>query len=214
MTSRRKCPYLDRIRRTALDFDFEKICSQTLSPLNVYCCLECGKFFGGKAASKAHSLDNEHYVWVHLENGKFFCFPDDYQIVDEPSLDDISFNLRPTYSPEKVRTERGLYSATPLRDLNGNAFYPGLYGLSNLNKTDYVNSVFQALQRVKELRDFFLVRENWEPFRRHRVVRTFGDLTCQFWSDKRFKSTISPHEFLQVVYEVRVFIPSSLEEES
>lgn len=40
-----KCPYLGQIRRHMLDFDFEKICSVTLSNMNVYSCLTCGKYF-------------------------------------------------------------------------------------------------------------------------------------------------------------------------
>ena len=28
-----------------LDFDFEKCCSVSLSPVNVYACLVCGKYF-------------------------------------------------------------------------------------------------------------------------------------------------------------------------
>ena len=28
-----------------LDFDFEKCCSVSLSPINVYACLVCGKYF-------------------------------------------------------------------------------------------------------------------------------------------------------------------------
>ena len=44
------CPYLDTIDRTVLDFDFQKVCSVTLSNQNVYTCLVCGKFFKGKAA--------------------------------------------------------------------------------------------------------------------------------------------------------------------
>ena len=43
------CPYLDTIDRTLLDFDFQKVCSVTLSNQNVYTCLVCGKFFKGKA---------------------------------------------------------------------------------------------------------------------------------------------------------------------
>jgi U4/U6.U5 tri-snRNP-associated protein 2 len=31
-----------------LDFDFEKLCSISLSNLNVYACLVCGKYFQGK----------------------------------------------------------------------------------------------------------------------------------------------------------------------
>ncbi len=39
--------YLDTIQRYMLDFDFEKVCSVSLSNLNVYACLVCGKYFQG-----------------------------------------------------------------------------------------------------------------------------------------------------------------------
>lgn len=39
------CPFLHTINRSALDFDFEKTCSVTLSKSNVYACLVCGSFF-------------------------------------------------------------------------------------------------------------------------------------------------------------------------
>lgn len=44
----RHCPYLDTINRVVLDFDFEKLCSISLSKINVYACLVCGKYFQGK----------------------------------------------------------------------------------------------------------------------------------------------------------------------
>lgn len=43
----RLCPYLDTINRQVLDFDFEKLCSVSLSRINVYACLVCGKYFQG-----------------------------------------------------------------------------------------------------------------------------------------------------------------------
>lgn len=42
---RQICPYLDTINRHVLDFDFQKLCSISLSNLNAYCCLVCGKYF-------------------------------------------------------------------------------------------------------------------------------------------------------------------------
>ena len=44
------CPYMGTIHRPMLDFDFEKICSQTLSQHHVYCCLVCGIFLQGLRA--------------------------------------------------------------------------------------------------------------------------------------------------------------------
>ena len=45
LTQSLSCPYLDTIDRNVLDFDFEKLCSVSLSRVNVYVCLVCGKYF-------------------------------------------------------------------------------------------------------------------------------------------------------------------------
>jgi U4/U6.U5 tri-snRNP-associated protein 2 len=47
-STRRKCPYLDTVNRQLLDFDMEKLCCVTLTNMNVYACLVCGKFFQGR----------------------------------------------------------------------------------------------------------------------------------------------------------------------
>ena len=44
--------YLDTINRHMLDFDFEKLCSVSLSPMNVYACLVCGKYYQGALHTK------------------------------------------------------------------------------------------------------------------------------------------------------------------
>lgn len=44
------CPYLDTVDRSQLDFDFEKICSVSLSDVNIYACLICGKYFQGQSS--------------------------------------------------------------------------------------------------------------------------------------------------------------------
>ena len=57
------CPYLGQIQRHMLDFDFHKQCSVTISTLNVYCCLVCGKYFQGKGQGTPafmHSLQPSH----------------------------------------------------------------------------------------------------------------------------------------------------------
>ena len=43
-----KCPYLDTVSRQSIDFDSEKLCSVTLTNMNVYVCLVCGKYFQGR----------------------------------------------------------------------------------------------------------------------------------------------------------------------
>jgi len=57
----RLCPYLDTINRQVLDFDFEKLCSVSLSRINVYACLVCGKYFQGKVLI-------QHYYFAYGTN--------------------------------------------------------------------------------------------------------------------------------------------------
>lgn len=62
--------YLDTIHRNALDFDFEKLCSVSLSNINVYACLVCGKYFQGrgpKSHAYFHALDEDHHVYINME---------------------------------------------------------------------------------------------------------------------------------------------------
>ena len=54
--------YLDTIDRHMLDFDFEKVCSVSLSHLNVYACLVCGKYYQGKVKKqKIRKKGNERF---------------------------------------------------------------------------------------------------------------------------------------------------------
>ncbi|KAF5804070.1 putative RNA-directed DNA polymerase [Helianthus annuus] len=94
---RRDCPYLDTVNRQVLDFDFEKFCSVSLSNLNVYACLVCGKYFQGRGHNShayTHSLEAGHHVYINLRTEKVYCLPDGYEIND-PSLDDIRHLLNP-----------------------------------------------------------------------------------------------------------------------
>jgi U4/U6.U5 tri-snRNP-associated protein 2 len=94
--SKRSCPYLDTVDRSVLDFDFEKICSVSFLPVNVYACLVCGKYFQGRGKGShayTHSLQVEHHVFINLQNKKAYCLPDDYEIEDS-SLDDVKVLFR------------------------------------------------------------------------------------------------------------------------
>jgi len=82
--------------RAVLDFDFEKLCSITLSNNNVYACLVCGKYFQGrgmKSHAYTHSVQFSHHVYINLNTLKFYCLPDNYQVIDS-SLDDIKVKNR------------------------------------------------------------------------------------------------------------------------
>jgi U4/U6.U5 tri-snRNP-associated protein 2 len=151
-----KCPYLDTINRQAIDFDSEKLCSVTLTNMNVYVCLVCGKYFQGRGKNTpayTHSVQAGHFVFMNLQSGRAFCLPDSYEIVDS-SLQDVQKCLSPVFSRKELEQ---LNDNTSLaRDVHGVSYLPGFIGLNNLNSTDYLNSLLHALAHVAPFRDFWL----------------------------------------------------------
>jgi len=193
-----KCPFLDTINRMVLDFDFEKACSVTGHNFNVYACLVCGKYFQGRGKhtqAYTHALQESHHVYMNLTDGRTYCLPDGYEVVDS-SLSDIQNMLAPSFSKDMVSTldHVPVYS----RGVDGSDYMPGLIGLNNIKNTDYVNVVVQDLSRVPPLRDFFLLPENYAHVK-SALVREFGALLRKMWSPYLFKGQVSPHELLQAI---------------
>ena len=128
----RQCPYLDTIDRGLLDFDFEKLCSVSLSRINCYACLVCGKYFQGRGSNThayTHSVSDNHRVFLNLETKKFYCLPDNYQVIDA-SLGDILYVLNPTFTPELI--QRLATSSKEARAYDGTKYIPGVVGLNNI----------------------------------------------------------------------------------
>ncbi|CAM0912437.1 unnamed protein product [Alopecurus aequalis] len=195
---RRDCPYLDTVNRQVLDFDFEKFCSISLSNLNVYACLVCGKYYQGrglKSHAYTHSLEAGHHVFINLQTEKVYCLPDGYEIND-PSLEDIRHVLNPRFAKEQVVSldKNKQWS----RALDGSNYLPGMVGLNNIKETDFVNVTIQSLMRITPLRNFFLIPENYQHSKSP-LVHRFGELTRKIWHARNFKGQVSPHEFLQAV---------------
>lgn len=167
-------------------------------------------------------------MFVHLSNGTFWCLPDGYEIStkEEPSLSDISLALNPSFTSEEVgRLDDNQELA---RDLFGRRYLPGFVGLNNLNKTDYLNCVVQALAHVRPLRDFFLLAGSQvgtggivaaadgssdnNPKKKRKtshqplsyanfspLAKAFSLLLRNMWSSHRFKSNVDPHMLVQAV---------------
>ncbi|KAG8049643.1 hypothetical protein GUJ93_ZPchr0009g303 [Zizania palustris] len=195
---RRDCPYLDTVNRQVLDFDFEKFCSISLSNLNVYACLVCGKYYQGrglKSHAYTHSLEAGHHVFINLQTEKAYCLPDGYEIND-PSLEDIRHVLNPRFTREQVQNLDTNKQWS--RALDGSNYLPGMVGLNNIKETDFVNVTIQTLMRVTPLRNFFLIPENYKHSKSP-LVHRFGELTRKIWHARNFKGQVSPHEFLQAV---------------
>ncbi|KAJ3334342.1 hypothetical protein HDU76_000035 [Blyttiomyces sp. JEL0837] len=151
--------FLETINRYMLDFDFEKLCSVSLSNLNVYACLVCGKYYQGRGeASHAyfHSLHEDHHVFINLETLKVFILPDGYEVKDT-SLNDIKFVLSPVFTKDEIA--RLDQSTSYSYDLSNKRYLPGFVGLNNIKANDYVNVIIQALAHIKPLRDVFLTAD-------------------------------------------------------
>ena len=126
--------YLDTIDRSVLDFDFEKLCSVSLSNINVYACLVCGKYFQGrgpKSYAYFHALEVGHHVFVNMETKKVYVLPEGYEVKSK-SLDDIKYVIDPSYSKEEImKLDKTVIDAW---DLSGKRYRPGMITWDTLMK--------------------------------------------------------------------------------
>ncbi|GFE54812.1 ubiquitin carboxyl-terminal protein [Babesia ovis] len=194
-----KCPYLGTINKHLLDFDFEKVCSITLSNKHVYACLVCGRYFEGRGKNTCaytHSLEERHYVFINLHDCKVYCLPENYQ-VEDASLNDIALFLKPKFTKEYVDNidTKIVYG----KALDGTDFIPGCIGLNNLKKTDYFNVIIQAICSVASIRNYLLLLDADRIQPPDSVVTTLVELIRKIYNTKNFKGIVSPHEFLQAV---------------
>ena len=118
--------YLDTIDRSVLDFDFEKLCSITLSNINVYACLVCGKYYQGrgpKSHAYFHALEVGHHVYVNMQSKRVYVLPEGYEVKSK-SLDDIKFVVDPQLSKDEVASLDK--EAQDALDLSGKKYRPGM----------------------------------------------------------------------------------------
>ena len=206
--------YLDTINRSVLDFDFEKLCSVTLSNINVYACLVCGKYFQGrgpKSHAYFHALEAGHHVYVNMQTKKVYVLPEGYEVKSK-SLEDIKFVVDPRLSKDEViRLDRQIKDAW---DLSGKKYRPGkedhivsyfafplmrctgFVGMNNIKENDYFNVVIQALAHIPPLRNFLMLEAlSQKP----EILQRFSVLIRKIWNTRAFKSHVSPHELLQQI---------------
>lgn len=188
--------YLDTIDRNVLDFDFEKLCSVSLSNINVYACLVCGKYFQGrgpKSHAYFHALDESHHVFINMSTQKVYVLPEGYEVTSK-SLDDIKYVSDPRYTrPEVMDLDRRPRTSWTLA---GKEYTPGFVGMNNIKENDYLNVIVQALAHVAPLRNFFLLEDfSSAP----ELVKRTSILFRKIWNPRAFKSHVSPHELLQEI---------------
>lgn len=188
--------YLDTISRARLDFDFEKLCSITLSNINVYACLVCGKYFSGrgtKTPAYFHAVELDHHVFINMGTKKVYVLPEGYEVKSK-GLEDIKFVVDPRFTAEEVkRLDR---EAKPAWDLAGKKYTPGYIGLNNIKANDYLNVIIQSLSHVAPLRNFVMLEDLSS---RPQLAQRFSVLVRKIWNPRAFKSHVSPHELIQEI---------------
>mmetsp|Transcript_75380 Transcript_75380/g.157081 ORF Transcript_75380/g.157081 Transcript_75380/m.157081 type:complete len:511 (+) Transcript_75380:130-1662(+) len=193
------CPYLGTINRHVLDFDFEKLCSISLSGENVYVDLVDGKYFQGRGKethAHRHSLEKGHYVWMNVADGKVYCIPDGYEVVDK-SLEDIKFNLTPVFDQEEI--DQMSTKVRYAKALDGTDYIPGCIGLNNICNSDYENVIVQVLCQVIPLRNFLLSYQAPKEKKKDPVLGSLSELVRKMYNPRNFKGLVSPHEFYQSI---------------
>jgi U4/U6.U5 tri-snRNP-associated protein 2 len=188
--------YLDTIDRHVLDFDFEKLCSVSLSNINVYACLVCGKYFQGrgpKSHAYFHALEIGHHVYINMQTQKVYVLPEGYEVKNK-SLEDIKFVSDPTYTKKEVMDmDRDVKTAWAL---GGKEYTPGFVGMNNIKENDYFNTVVQALSHVPPLRNYLMLDDfSTKP----ELVKRLSILVRKIWNPRAFKTHVSPHELLQEI---------------
>ncbi|KAJ2486677.1 U4 U6.U5 tri-snRNP-associated protein, partial [Coemansia sp. RSA 2320] len=189
--------HLDTVNRANLDFDFEQLCSVSLSNNNVYACLVCGKYYQGRGKQTHayfHSINEHHHVFINLRTLKVYVLPDNYEVVDK-SLNDIKAAVRPSYTVDRIRHLDA--TCEPAFDLGGKRYLPGLVGLNQIKCNDYMNTVVQALAHVPPIRDSLLLLPDVESM--SPLVQQMASLVRKMWHSKLFKAHLSPHELDQEI---------------
>ena len=205
--------YLDTINRSVLDFDFEKLCSVSLSNINVYACLVCGKYYQGrgpKSYAYFHALEVGHHVYVNMQTKRVYVLPEGYEVKSK-SLEDIKFVVDPQLSKDEViRLDS---QAKDAWDLGGKKYRPGkptwygseestltmltgFVGMNNIKENDYFNVIIQALAHIPPLRNFLMLEDMSQ---KPELVQRFSVLVRKIWNTRAFKSHVSPHELLQQI---------------
>jgi Zn-finger in ubiquitin-hydrolases and other protein len=123
--------YFDTINRSILDFDFEKLCSISLSNINVSACLVCGKYYPGrgpKSYAYFYALEVGHHVYINMETKRVYDLPEGYEVHNK-ILEDIKYVVDPRFSEADVRKlDKEPKEST---DLAKKRYCPGFIGINN-----------------------------------------------------------------------------------
>lgn len=186
--------YLETINLKKLDFDLEKICSVTLSHLNVYCCLVCGKYLQGRGKESVaflHAINDDHHVFINTETLKVYVLPDNYEVNDFRYLDNIKYAIFPTFI-----LQNGQNYSQKCYDLDNDSYISGFVPLNCVSGDSYANVIIHAIAHISPLRDYLLLKNKKDEYK-DQLTQRLSVLVRRMWSPKLFRRHVSPYEFFQ-----------------
>ena len=116
---------------------------------NIYCCLECGKFYQGRqlgTPAYEHAVSSFHSEYLNLATGQAYSLPDGTEIRNENEA--VLGMLRENLKPQSFSLE-----ATSLEDLQGRPYIRGLVPIlgSNFGAIALVHLVAHIEPLVRQL---------------------------------------------------------------
>ncbi|CAH2354586.1 pre-mRNA-splicing factor Sad1p [[Candida] railenensis] len=204
--------YLETVNVNDLNFDYDKICSVTLSDVNVYCCLCCGKYFQGRSKQSPaylHSVNNDHHVFINMESLKVFILPENKEIciVENGSssnsgikvIDNIRYAIDPKYTLKDLK-----HPQTVSVTADGKRYSTGFIGLNSYTKNNLINVVFQILSHIPAVRDYYLLEKEKENGNSE-LSKRFGLIVRKIWSPRLFRNHVAAHEFVVAVEKEKTY---------
>ncbi|GAV54874.1 hypothetical protein ZYGR_0AS01970 [Zygosaccharomyces rouxii] len=189
--------FLETIDERKLDFDLEKRCSITLSPLSCYCCLVCGKYLRGRRESTLaflHSVNEDHHVFINFNSLRVYLLPDNVEVEDNGKIQilvRIRNAIRPSFSKEEIDK-----SPHACFDLSSQEYTNGFVGFNNnASGNDSINVILLLLSHIIPLRDHLLLQDYLED----EIVHRLSIIIRKLWSPKLFKPYVSSEEFLSYI---------------
>lgn len=194
---------INSIDKNKLDFDLEKVCQLTLSRLNVYCCLVCGRYLQGRGVQTpafAHSLNQGHRLYANFENGRCYVLPDGYELKDEnPILSLVKYNIAPTFTEEQLAA----LAQMSCRDSNGTHYLPGFIGISNgvtskIGNYSHISTIVLSFAHIIPLRNYLLLHPTCFKSK-STIGAKLQNLLRKLWSPKLLRCQIGGDELYDLL---------------
>lgn len=185
-------PYLETVDVKKLDFDLEKLCSVTLSPLNVYCCLVCGRYLQGrgeKTVAFLHSIQEDHHVFTNFVSLKTYLLPENREVQGVQLLETIKFAISPKYTQEDL-----LQFPRICFDKSNTPYINGYIGLNDLGDNTHLSVIIQMIAHITPIRDFLLLESQSKID--DELIKRLALLIKKLWSPHLLKAHLSPYELL------------------